>query len=156
MRRPHSPRFCASSSGLWAALALVIALATPTFAQPPAGATGRAAARQILEGTYRYDPAVRQRALEQTSVASDVVSMERVTVLESKLQTLLERYLLARRRAADAVKPSLENGRSIARQFGENSVELGVIPYRELLAEEARFKSDGPQVAQWTLASVQD
>ncbi|HEX2101165.1 MAG TPA: hypothetical protein VHF69_10900 [Candidatus Synoicihabitans sp.] len=103
---------------------------------------GRAAAREILRQTHRYDPLIRQRWLEDVAAEEGVVKMEAFVLNESKAQVMFDRYVEKRRKAEAANKAGLVNGFEIARIPG-----LGVKPYQDLLPS-------GPPIARWTLFSV--
>lgn len=133
---------------------LVLAFALPAPAGSAAPPQGRAAAAQALKEAYRYDPTVRERALEEASVDHEVIQLPRVLVTDTKMESVLEQLFAARRQAAAVSRPSLANGAAVDRNWAGRPLRIGVQPYRELLQEEARFRPDGPAVAPWTLLDM--
>jgi hypothetical protein len=142
------------SPGLRVGVGLALAAALPAQPEPAPPTSGRAATAQALKEAYRYDPAIRERALDEASADPDVIQLPRVMVTDTKLESLLDRLFTARRRAADANRPSLANGAATDRVLAGRPVRVGVQPYRELLEEEAKFRVDGPAVAPWTLLDM--
>jgi hypothetical protein len=138
---------------LWPGLLLLCVTCAP--AQPASGGAGRAGIRELVRESYRYDPGVRQRAMEEAAQDPEVVRLPRMTVTDTRLATLLEQILRGQRRAAEAEKPSLANGAAVDRTLGGRPVRVGVQPYQDLLPDHgARAGPDGQPIARWNLLSM--
>ena len=119
-------------------------LAQPSTPDP--APSGRAAAQHLLRSTYRYDPAVRQRYLEEMAAEEDVVHMEQVVVHESKAKLQFNRYIDRQRRREDPNKPSLANGAEVPGIPG-----LGVKPYHDILPSPVVVNRDAGDVGRFVL-----
>lgn len=112
-------------------------------------ASGRAAARQELRATHRYDPTIRQRFLEQQEADPEIVRMPELVVNESKTKLQFTRYAERKQRLDAANRPSLATGGDIRAVPG-----LSVKPHTDILAADARFKTSRPDVYRFTLWSA--
>lgn len=136
-----------------ALLVAALAVSSPLCAEG-AKESVRTVGQKILQQTYTYDPKIREQALKEAAVDSDVVQMAQVVVTESRVQSLLERFYEAKRRASQASKTSVANGAAVDRVIGGMPARVGPQPWRELLTEEAKFRPDGPDVARIDLLSI--
>ena len=143
-----------SAPGLRAGMLLALAAVLPAQLDSATPSSGRAAAAQALKEVYRYDPTVRENALEEAKADHDVIQLPRVMVTDTKLESLLDQLFAARRRAAEANRPSLANGAAVDRVLAGRPVRIGIQTYRELFEDEAKFRPDGPAVAPWTLLDM--
>lgn len=138
---------------LWSCLSTALVMAMPAAEErAPASSTtgrGRAAAREVLRSTHRYDPAVRQRYLEQQEAEAGVIRLPELVVNESKTELQFTRYMDRKRRLETANRPTLATGGDIDAVPG-----LSVKPHVDILADDARFKTSRPDVYRFTLWST--
>jgi hypothetical protein len=139
---------------LLAALGVATTVAAQNESTP--AASDETSRRELVRATFRYSPAVRDRAENEVVAEPGVLQMPKVTVTDSRLQTLLERFLEARRRAAEQNRPGWVNGASFrAGSLRGRPTDIGVMSWNELLGDEAKFRPDGPDVARWEMFRVQ-
>ena len=86
---------------------------------------------------------------------ADVVALPAVNVAVRKDRSLeIERIFRAERQKAELLRPSLDGGASVERSWGGRPVSIGPRPYRDLLQEDARFKSPKLVTPTWTLLDI--
>jgi hypothetical protein len=131
----HRLHFVAMALGFASSLAAEEATRPPMV--PAAPSSGRAALRQVVQETYRYDPSIREKALaEKPSGAGvllkdpDVVQMEKVVVTDSKGTRGIGQAIERDRLVREATKPSVANGVSV---LSRPTIDIGVKPHKDIL-----------------------
>jgi hypothetical protein len=105
-------------------------------------ANGQAAARKVLRETFRYDPSIRQKALEDETSAG-VVKLAPVVVTQSRSNSVFNRYVERQRELAEADKPSVADGAKMS----SSRADIGLVPYRDLIPF-------GPLLPRWTIINI--
>ncbi len=125
----------------------------------PAVATERSTATRedisaSLRAHFRFEPKAKPTDSD-ASKDPDVVVLPAVNVTARKDRSLeIERIFRADRQKAELLRPNLEGGGSVERSWGGRPVSIGARPYRDLLQEDARFKSPKLVTPTWTLLDI--
>lgn len=108
---------------------------------PPTDSTGsRIPLQKVLQERFRYDPNVRQKALNDgTTSDNGVVKLEPFVVKETTVNPYFSYYATRQRLLAKLNKPSLANGIGLP--------GLGFKPYNDVFPGD----SVSPPIARWTL-----
>ncbi|HEX2099987.1 MAG TPA: hypothetical protein VHF69_04965, partial [Candidatus Synoicihabitans sp.] len=154
-RLPVRPRGTAPWSELsYTLLVLVAGLASPALEAADKKSSIREGIAERLRSEFRYQPKS-TAPTGNPSADPEVVQMQPFVVLGEKDYFVpVARIIAAQRQLELEQRPSLERGASVEKSLGGRPATIGPRPYRDLLADDAKFKTSKAITPTWNLLDL--